>query len=84
MTKAKENTGARSKYGKTLIKSLARSWAENLGNIPALLRYLHEDFLAGGFEKKKVDTFYRETVEGVLACLQLSPEDISRDRKSVV
>jgi len=69
---AKENTGPRSRYGKTLIKALACSWKDlSSDSVSRQLRALHEDIRAGGFDtEKKADTFYLETVEGLLDHLQ--------------
>ena len=58
--------GPRSRYAKCLIKGLASSWKNNYAVIPVELKRLYETFSQGGFEKKKADSLYRDTVEGIL------------------
>jgi len=79
----KEATGPRSRYGKCLIKGLARNWGKHsVSDVMAELSRLYEDFQAGGFEDQKVNILYRETVEGVFDYMQtmVSVDSINKYR----
>ena len=80
----KENTGPRSRYGKVLIKALARRWhCLDEDGVMGELQDLHNDFKEADFKpQKKTDEFYRRTVEGLLGHLQevRTPDQIQEFR----